>query len=224
MNITCSACNKSHKANDKLKVSLEKLQPGQKLRLKCSQCGEPIPLSRDDLQGEGGAQITPPGPPDTSWLEDGLFDGDDEVVSDIPQALIVMQEGAARDTVNTALSGLGYRTETADQAESVIKKMQFVNYTCVVLDRDSMSGSLGDDPFHRYMCAMEMSRRRYLFYVLVGSEFKTFYNLQALSNSANLVINSEHLSQIGLILRKAIPEYEDLFGPYMDELKIHGKA
>ena len=99
MNITCSACGTSHKSNDKLKASLEKLQPGQKLRLKCSQCGEAIPLSRDDLPKGGGAKIIPPGPPDTSWLEEGLFD-DHEVISDIPQALIVMQEGADRDTMN----------------------------------------------------------------------------------------------------------------------------
>lgn len=222
MNITCSACGKSHKSNDKLKASLEKLQPGQKLRLKCSQCGEPIPLSRDDLVDEG-PKITPPGPPDTSWLEDGLFD-DEEIVSDIPQALIVMPEGVDRETIATALSGLGYRTETADQAESVIRKMQFVNYTCVVLDGDSVNGSLEDDPFHKYMCSMEMTRRRYVLYVLLGSKFETFYNLQALSHSANLVVNTEHISQFGLILRRAIPEYEDLFGPYMDELKIHGKA
>ena len=57
----------------------------------------------------------------------------------------------------------------------------------------------------------------------MGPEFQTFYNLEALSNSANLVVNSSDIGHFGVILRKAIPEYELLFGPYMDEMKIQGK-
>ncbi len=222
MKITCSACGKSHKSNAKLEASLEKLQPGQKVRLKCSQCGEPIALSRADLQGGGSSNISPPTPPDTSWLKEGIFD-DDEVVSDIPQALILTKPGETRDKMSSALSGLGYRTETAEQTGDVITQMQFNNYTCVVLDTECVQGSFEDDPLHRFMCFMEMARRRYILYVLVGPEFKTFYNLQALSYSANLVVNSSDIPYFGVILRKAIPEYEHLFGPYMDELKIQGK-
>lgn len=222
MKITCSACGKSHKSNAKLEASLEKLQPGQKIRLKCSQCGEPIPLSRADLLGGGSSTISPPAPPDTSWLKEGIFD-EEEVVSDIPQALILAQPGDTREKMSSALSGLGYRTETAEQTADVITQMQFINYTCVVLNTECVQGRFEDDPLHRFLNSMEMSRRRYIFYVLVGSEFKTFYNLQALTNSANLVVNTSDIPHFGVILRKAIPEYEQLFGPYMDEMKIQGK-
>ena len=222
MKITCSACGKSHKSNSKLEASLDKLQPGQKIRLKCSQCGEPIPLSRADLLGGGLHTVSPPAPPDTSWLKDGIFE-DEEIVSDIPQALILAKPGEIRDKMSSALSGLGYRTETAEQTGDVITQMQFINYTCVVLSTDCVEGRFEDDPLHRFLSSMEMSRRRYIFYVLVGSEFKTFYNLQALSNSANLVVNAIDIPHFGVILRKAIPEYELLFGPYMDEMKIQGK-
>ncbi|MGI9537569.1 MAG: hypothetical protein ACR2PB_10885 [Desulfocapsaceae bacterium] len=222
MKITCSACGKSHKSNAKLEASLDKLQPGQKVRLKCSQCGEPITLSRENLQGGSATTISPPEPPDTSWLKEGVFD-DDEVVSDIPQALILAKPGDTRDKMSSALSGLGYRAETAEQTSDVITQMQFNNYTCVVLNTECVQGSFEDDPLHRFMCFMEMSRRRYILYVLVGPDFKTFYNLQALSNSANLVVNTSDVPHFGVILRKAIPEYEQLFGPYMDEMKIQGK-
>ena len=222
MKITCSACGKSHKSNAKLEASLEKLQPGKKVRLKCSQCGEPIALSRADLLDGKTTTISPPEPPDTSWLKEGVFD-DDEVVSDIPQALILAKPGDARDKMSSSLSGLGYRAETAEQTGDVITQMQFNNYTCVVLNTECVQGSFEDDPLHRFICFMEMSRRRYILYVLVGPEFKTFYNLQALSNSANLVVNSSDIPYFGVILRKAIPEYEQLFGPYMDEMKIQGK-
>ncbi len=222
MKITCSACGKSHKSNAKLEASLENLKPGQTLRLKCSQCGEPIPLTREDLLSGHPTSLRPPEPPDTSWLEEGLYD-DGDVVSDIPQALVVMQSGESRDKVISTLTGLGYRAEAAEQTGAVIQKMQFVNYSCIILHTGSIDGNLEDNQLHRFMRTMEMSRRRYIFYALVGPEFKTFYNLQALANSANLVVNDSDMPHFGVILRKAIPEYEELFGPYMDELKIQGK-
>ena len=222
MKITCSACGKSHKSNAKLEASLNKLQPGQKLRLKCSQCGESMTLGREILLAGSSVSIHPPDPPDTSWLREGVFD-EEEVVSDIPQALVLMKAGEARDKITVALTGLGYKAETAEQTGDVIRRMQFVSYTCVILHTGLIEGNLEDNPFHRFMCQMEMSRRRYIFYVLIGPEFKTFYNLQALTNSANLVVNDSEMQYFGVILRKAIPEYEQLFGPYMDELKIQGK-
>jgi len=100
--------------------------------------------------------------------------------------------------------------------------MQFTNYTCVVLHAGSL-GDLDHNMLHQHMCTMEMSCRRYILYVFISSEFKTFYNIQALSKSANLVVNDSDIPYFGVILRKAIPEYEELFGPYMDELKIQGK-
>jgi hypothetical protein len=222
MKITCSACGKSHKSNTKLEKSLEQLHPGQKLRLKCSQCGEAIPLSREDLYAGDAVAVKPPAPPDIGWLKEGVFE-DEEIVSDIPQALILANAGEAREKMSSAMAGMGYRAETADRTGDVLTQMQFINYSCVVLNTECVQGDFQDDPLHRMLCNMEMSRRRYMFYVLVGPEFQTFYNLEALSNSANLVVNASDIGHFGVILRKAIPEYEQLFGPYMDEMKIQGK-
>ena len=69
-----------------------------------------------------------------------------------------------------------------------------------------------------------MSRRRYLFYILIGPEFQTLYNLQALAHSANLVVNDKDLLQLGVALRRAIPVYEKLFGPFMEERTSAGKS
>ena len=224
MDIICSACGTSHKSSAKIEKSLEQLRPGQKIRLKCSQCGEPIALGRESLYGgaAGSSKIQPPEPPETGWLKEGMFE-DEEVVSDIPQALVLMSQGEARDKVVSALAGLGYRIDTADEAEGAIKRLQFVNYTCVVLHEGSSQGDFKSNRLHQYMSAMDMGRRRYILYALIGSELKTFYDMQALANSANVVVNDVDIPYFGVILRKAIPEYEELFGPFMDELKIQGK-
>ncbi len=224
MKITCGSCGKAHKSTSKLESSIEQLRPGQKIRIKCSGCGQTIALSREDLyeSATGTSDLKPPPAPDTSWLREGYFD-DDEIVSDIPQAIILMKEGEGRDKIAGSLTGLGYRSETAESSREVVVKMPFSNYSCVILHTGSLNGKFVDDPLHKHLCALDMDRRRYILYVLIGPEFQTFYGMQALSHSANLVVNDGDLQHFGIILRKAIPEYEELFGPYMDELKIQGK-
>ncbi len=233
MKIVCNACGKVHKANTKLEENLKRLKPGAQLRMKCGQCGEPILLNRAMLDtGDASADATgqsfvprrikPPEPPDTSWLEDGIFE-EEEIVSDIPQAMVMMPEGPGREQVVKALNGLGYRAETALDIDHALERMQFFNYSSIVLHSQFTAGELVDNRFHTFMRTMSMARRRYIFYVLVGPDFKTFYNLQALVESANLVVNERDTPYFGVILRKSIPDYEELFGPYMEELKVQRK-
>jgi len=224
MNIACSACGTSHKSNAKLEKSLEHLKPGQKIRLKCRQCGEAMAVGREEMYAQVADPnaLKPPDPPDTSWLKDGLFD-DEEVVADIPQALVLMKSGKEREQVVGSLVGLGYRVDEADNSDEAVKRLQFINYSCVVLHDGVVPGGIENSSFHRFLCTMEMSRRRYILYVVIGGAMKTFYDMQALASSANLVVSDVDIAHFGVILRKAIPEYEALFGPYMDELKIQGK-
>jgi len=235
MEITCNACGKKFQTNGKLDKSLTNLAPGKRLRVKCGQCGEPIVLTGDMMDEEvislgdsprrkkvSKRKVKPPEPPDTSWLEDGVFD-EEEIVSDIPQALVLMPEGEGQGKVINALTGLGYRAETAKNTGEALEKMQFLNYSSIVMHSKFNGKGLTKNRFHLHMSMMGMSRRRYIFYALVGPEFKTFYNLQALVNSANLTVNAKDIPHFGLILRKAIPEYEELFGSFMEELKVQGK-
>ena len=73
------------------------------------------------------------------------------------------------------------------------------------------------------MQAMRMDSRRYIFYFLIGPEFQSLYDLQALVFSANLVVNDREAPNLDVILMKKIPEYDRLFGQLMEEIRIHGK-
>ena len=66
---------------------------------------------------------------------------------------------------------------------------------------------------------MWQQRRRLLYYVLVGPDVHTCYNLQALALSANLVINERELAFVEVILRKGFREYVELFGPFLEVLE-----
>ncbi len=225
MNATCRSCNKTLRLSKKIIDGLNKLEPGMSIKLKCPECGEAIIL--DSTIKEKGAisptsTVQPPGPPDITWLIDGVFD-DEEIVEDVPMALVLMPDIPGRDTVVKGVESIGYQAELMTSAREAIEKMQFVNYASVVLHSRFESKKLPHGSFHNFMAKMHMSNRRNIFYILIGPEFNTFYNLQALSHSANLVVNDRDVEKFDVILRKAIPEYEALFGPIMEELRLQGK-
>jgi len=155
-------------------------------------------------------------------LKDGTFE-EKEVVEDIPEALVLMPATENLDIVVKAAMEFGYRVEQAPTPEEAIDKMRFVNYAAVFLHSSFEPEGVESGKFHQFMRMMNMSRRRYIFYVLIGEQFETLYDLQALANSVNLVVNNADVPFIGTVLKKAIPEFETLFGPLMEELHVVGK-
>jgi hypothetical protein len=236
MIVQCPRCGKQLKLGEKISESVRRLEPGRRIKIKCAYCGVPFGLdksmekngaagqNREDAAGVmSGPRIKPPDPPDTEWLRLGNFE-EKEVVEDIPRALVLIPDAPGRENVGKATAGVGYRVEQAETADEAIDKMLFVNYAAVFLHSRFEPGGIHSGKFHRYMRSMIMARRRYIFYVLIGEQFRTLYDLQALSCSANIVVNDAEIPYIGTILKKAIPEYEGLFGPLMEELRIAGKS
>ena len=236
MIVNCAHCRKQLRMSTKIQESVKNLGPGKKIKIKCVHCSNSFGLdagqlgsgstappggrTRQDFSVDSGVQ--PPPPPDLAWLKDGFFE-DKEVVEDVPLALVLMPDTPDKETVIKAAETFGYQVEAASSAEDAVEKMQFVAYSSVFLHSKYEPGGIESGIFHRYMRNMKMARRRFIFYVLIGQEFKTLYDLQALAHSANLVVNGMEVSFMGTILKKAIPEYEVLFGPLMEELHIAGK-
>jgi hypothetical protein len=222
MIVNCPHCGKQLRMSGKNQESIEKLDPGKKIKIKCVHCAKAFGLDASQLESDSAVRVQPPPPPDTAWLKEGVFE-DKEVVEDVPQALVLMPDTPDKENVIEAAKAFGYQVETASSAEEAVNKMQFVNYSSVFLHSAYEPGGVKSGIFHRYMRNMKMSRRRLIFYVLIGEEFQTLYDLQALCHSVNLVVNDAEIPYIVTILRKAIPEYEILFGPLMEELHIAGK-
>ncbi len=238
MIVSCPNCGKQLKLPPKIEETVKGLTDGKSISVKCPQCSSGIPLSasmassasQSVLKAAPGKKqddkksrfVAPPPPPDISWLKDGRYEGKD-IIEDVPMALILMNEGPEREYVIDALEGIGYKAELVESIQEAVEKIQFVDYACIVLHSLYESNGIMTNAFHRHMCTMNMGKRRFVFYILIGKEFKTFYNLQALTYSANLVVNDSEVPKFAVILRKAIPEYEELFGPIMEELRHHGR-
>ena len=237
MIVNCPNCNKQLKLSDKIQESVQQLGPGRKIKVKCVHCAVPFGMDANSIKtaspnrnagrpapGEGAStgKVRPPASPSTEWLREGVFE-EKEIVEDIPRALVLMPDSPLRETVVKAATEFGYRVEQAPSPEEAIDKMRFVNYAAVFLHSDFEQAGISSGKFHQFMREMNMSRRRYIFYVLIGKQFETLYDLQALAYSGNLVVNDNEIQFIGTVLKKAIPEFETLFGPLMEELHVAGK-
>lgn len=164
----------------------------------------------------------PPKPPDISWLKAGDV-GERTLITDVPTALILIGEGEKKEAVSLVFQDFGYQTESANSAAEAIEKLKFKTFAAILIHTGFEGGSIEESEFHKHMKDMSMSRRRHTFYVLLGPHFRTFYDLEALSLSAHLVVNDKDLKHLNVVLRKGIHEYESLFGPLLVALHEFGR-
>ena len=225
---SCPHCKKELKLGEaqqqKLQQALNALEPGKKLTIKCPSCKKGIALDANGTAGQASPDgVKPPGPPDLSWLKDAKLQ-DDNKLEDVPMALVLFPQNEKLEIVRDALEQVGYQVFVADNIEQAVESMRYNNFASIVQHSQFDGPVLAESSFHQYMRNLAMQKRRYIFYILIGPEFHTLYNLQALAYSANLVVNENDLYHLGVALRKAIPMYEELFGPFMEELASAGKS
>jgi hypothetical protein len=242
---TCPHCqeplNLSDVQKSKVQTALDKLPPGNLLKLGCPQCQKPFelksdgtlpgqkpqkgaaaPSGRPPLKGARNIEVTPPPPPDLDWLASGQMQ-EKEIVEDTPMVLILVNKGPGLSTVREAYEDEGFLPVFSDSLEGAIDRLQFTPFAALVLHSRFEGDSLESNSFHSFIKKMGMTRRRNIHYTLIGPEFQTLYDLQALSNSANLVVNDNELNNFRLILKKSLHESQKLFGPLADSMVRHGK-
>jgi hypothetical protein len=245
----CPHCHRELKFSGAQRAKIDKallaLQPGKILKLACPQCRAPIELEggadaagvmEDILYSTGGGKSTParrpapvqapphaPQPPDISWLAKGDFQPGEQWVEDVLTALVLVPGEKSRGTVIDAFEESGYQVVAVESAAEAIERMRFSKFSAVVYHAAFESGGLAASRFHKHMRAMAMGKRRYIYYMLIGPGFKTFYELEALAYSANVVVNEAELGYLPLILKKGLHDYEELFAPLLMTLREYGK-
>jgi len=233
--------NLSDAQKDKVQKALDKLPAGNLLKLACPHCQQPFELKQDGtlpgqplkkaaatsdtmppLKGARKVDIPPPPPPDLGWLASGQIQ-DKEIIEDTPMVLILMGKGPGLSTVRDAFEDEGFLPVFSDSLADALDRMQFTPFAAIVLHSRFEGDSLAGNSFHSFMRNMAMSRRRNIHYTLIGPEFQTLYDLQAFSNSANLVVNDNELNNFNIILKKSLHECQKLFTPLAEALVQHGR-
>jgi len=245
---SCPHCQGALKFNaaqlGKIEQALKALKPGQRLPLKCPHCVKPMnldaagnvegapkpapaasPAAAPAAPAPAAEAVKPPPPPSMDWLrsqknEEMQFD---DHARDVPMALVLHKDDNMRHLIKSSMEALGYQAASVNTPAEALHETQAISYACIVCHTGFEPGGLKESTFHNYMRNMPMSKRRYIFYILIGPEFISLYDIQALGNSANLVVAEKDMKDFQPILHKAIPYYEQLFGPLLEELANYGK-
>lgn len=159
----------------------------------------------------------PPPPPDLNWLyrEGGE---EQERVEDIPTALVLMGNGQKSEVLFSDLQALGYRVETADTVVEAFNKLKFTHFAAILMHAGFEEDLFAESALHRYLTWLPSAKRRTIFYILVGPDFHTLYDLEALALSVNLVVNDTDVKHLKPILRKSFRDHEVLFGPLLETM------
>lgn len=156
-----------------------------------------------------------PQPPDISWLTNGMAEEDPGQPDDSLTALVVIAADGKRTFVEETLGKMGYAIDTALSAAHAIERLQAVHYNLIICRTEAALKYI-----HKYICNLPPIRRREMYYAIVGPNLHTLYNLEALSLSANLVINDQDLQYLEKILYIGFRDYENLFRPLLDTLRF----
>jgi len=217
MDVTCESCGKT------LKIPDEKLPPNQVVSIACPKCKGKIRIDTGkpdtDIVSEKKEEVEEPGfgeyEEDTSPLdlfEEGallalVLDGDDGHVKEI----------------NSALEELSYKATMPSTIKEAIGKLRLHHFDLIILSDGFDGQDLENSPITHYLGHLSMSIRRKIFLVLLSDKFKTLDNMMAFGKSANLVVNPADISNLALVLKKAISDNEKFYKVFMDTLKEVGK-
>ena len=217
MDITCDSCGTT------LKIPDEKFPPNKVVSITCPKCKGKIRIYTrkpdKDIVSEKKEAVEEPGideyEEDTSPLalfEEGtrlalVLDGDDGHVKEI----------------NSVLEELSYKSIVSPSIQEAMGKLRLHHFDLIILSDGFDGQDLENSPITHYLNHLSISIRRKTFLTLLSDKFKTMDNMMAFGKSANIVINPADISNLALILKKAISDNEKFYKVYMDVLKEVGK-
>ncbi|MBF0303057.1 MAG: hypothetical protein HQK73_08455 [Desulfamplus sp.] len=244
----CPHCNQNLRFSDankeRILTALGKLPQGQTLKFKCPICKEVIELNPEGSPPDNGLTsnieidikstekyantiaVPPPSPPDApdiSWLMSGA-NTDANIVEDVQTAMVIVPDQSMRSKISDTIKAESYQIYIPQNIDEAISSIRFKDYAIIVYHSRYENKPLKNQDFHKFIQQMSMQKRRYIYYILIGPEFHTLYDLEALANSANLVIKDSEIKFFSTIITKGKSDYKKLFNPYCSMLKTHGKS
>ncbi|UCF72229.1 MAG: zinc-ribbon domain-containing protein [Deltaproteobacteria bacterium] len=215
MDVTCKSCGA------RLTIPDRKVPPNQAVSLTCPRCKGKIRVNTREHDGNlisRKEEFDKPGleyEEDTSPLD--LFEEG--------ARLALVLDGNEGDImeISSALEELSYKPVLPSSISEAMGKLRLHHFDLILLSDGFDGQDLERSPITHYLNHLSISIRRKVFLVLLSNEFKTMDNMMAFSKSANLVVHPDDLSNLPLILKKAISDNEKFYKVLMDTLKELGK-
>jgi len=213
MEITCENCQ------SKFKVPDDKIPVGKRTTVPCPKCKGKISL---------GSEKGSPGGGFVSADSNNGYDADEKPFDFIEEegltALLCESNPLISKTISKALDMLDYQITEAESTRDALKRMRYHNYDLFVVNENFDTDNPESNGILLYLERLSMLVRRNMFIALVSDRFRTMDNMMALNKSANLIINSKNIDDIGKILSRGITDNEFFYRIFKGTLKEVGKA
>ena len=215
MDVTCKSCGA------RLTIPDRKVPPNQAVTLTCPRCKGKI---RVDTREVDGNLISRKEEFDKAGLE---YEEDTSPLDLFEEGarLALVLDGNEGDImeINSALEELSYKPVLPSSISEAMGKLRLHHFDLILLSDGFDGQDLERSPITHYLNHLSISIRRKVFLVLLSNKFKTMDNMMAFAKSANLVVHPDDLSNLPLILKKAISDNEKFYKVLMDTLKELGK-
>jgi CheY-like chemotaxis protein len=136
-------------------------------------------------------------------------------------ALLCLNRAESRQAVKSMLEDLGYVVDMPETTAHALQRLRFNQYHLILLNDDFEGQS--PNPIMSYLAALNMSVRREMFVIQVGSRFKTADHLQAFLESVNLLLHPDDLPQLVTLLNRGLRDHERFYKVFTECLVEAGK-
>jgi len=239
MKVTCPSCQKV------INVPDEKIPEGKSITFKCPSCKNPI-IAGHDKKGAHGGLPDFEGVPDTTPTTNLLSETQNIPIPPPPSGgrslpnmdealedeMEMLEEGASRalvadaenlERISPVLRKMQYLITAVKSNDEALRKLQFNLYDIIIINERFDGCDPNNNPIIKFLEPMTMDKRRKIFVVLIGKNFKTLDNMTAFSRSVNMVLNDSDFSNFELILRKSMKENETFYRLFRRKLVETGK-
>ena len=135
----------------------------------------------------------------------------------VGRAMVALTDRAQAGAMALPLTRLGYQVDTVENAEEGARLLEQGVYDLVVATRAPAAG--GRESLYQRLNRLSPERRRRLFLVLVGDEFKTGDGTQAWAMMADLVVNTRDVGTSDSVLLPTLAERSRLYQVFTDARK-----
>lgn len=216
MQVACSSCARE------INIPDDKIPQGQAFNLTCPGCKTKMRVD----QHLKSPKTDPEEALDTSsMVVDEEFEDDEEDIEiyDEHDKIALILDRQNDELWTAALTELEYKLQRAKSPEHAVHKLRFNQYHVVAFHERFGDTTLETSPFYQFVREMPMDTRRKTFVALVGDNFKTLDNMEALAYSVNLVINQKDMDQLETILKKSIGDNDTFYKVYRETMTALGK-
>lgn len=215
MQVKCSSCARE------INIPDNKIPQGQAFNLNCPECKTKMRVDQHLEPPESDPKVAFDA---ASLVVDDGFEEEEEIeIYDEHDKIALILDRQNDDQWVTTLTDLEYKFQRAKSPEHAMHKLRFNQYHVVAIHEKFGDSTLETSPLYAFIRDMPMDTRRKMFIAMVGENFKTLDNMEALAYSVNLVINQKDFDQLEVILKKSIGDNETFYKVYRETMTALGK-